>query len=131
MTNKINKDKLDKLTILFYCSSIGFLLTSPIYLMSEYMNFKNLGVSLFQLDSSILSLVLLNGFSHFVQSLLAFQILGMVSPINYSIASILKRIFIILISFIWELKQFSNSQSFGLIITLFGLYCYDRWGSTK
>lgn len=131
MTNKINKDKLDKLTILFYCSSIGFLLTSPIYLMSEYMNFKNLGVSLFQLDSSILSLVLLNGFSHFFQSLLAFQILGMVSPINYSIASILKRIFIILISFIWELKQFSNSQSFGLIITLFGLYCYDRWGSTK
>lgn len=131
MAKKINKDKLDKLTILFYCSTIGFILTSPIYLMSEYMNFKNLGVSLLQLDSTILGLVLLNGFSHFVQSLLAFQILGMVSPINYSIASILKRIVIILISFIWELKQFSNTQSFGLLVTLFGLYCYDRWGSSS
>ncbi|KAL6454009.1 SLY41 Uncharacterized transporter SLY41 [Candida maltosa Xu316] len=131
MDNRLNKDKVDKLTILFYCSVIGFTLTSPVYFMSEFINYKNLGVSLFQVNSKILTLVLLNGFSHFVQSLLAFQVLGMVSPINYSIASILKRIFIILISFIWESKHFSNSQSFGLIITLFGLYCYDRWGSTN
>ncbi|KAG8202389.1 hypothetical protein GWM34_02545, partial [Candida africana] len=136
MNNKssliINSNKVDKLTILFYCSIIGFILTCPIYFVTEWMNYNAFGaISLLQLNSYVMSLVLLNGLSHFVQSLLAFQILGMVSPINYSIANILKRIFIILISFIWELKQFSNSQSIGLVITLFGLYCYDRWGTVS
>ena len=129
---RINSNKVDKLTILFYCSIIGFILTCPIYFVTEWMNYNAFGaISLLQLNSYVMSLVLLNGLSHFVQSLLAFQILGMVSPINYSIANILKRIFIILISFIWELKQFSNSQSIGLVITLFGLYCYDRWGTVS
>ncbi|RLV88938.1 putative transporter SLY41 [Spathaspora sp. JA1] len=120
--------KVDKLTILFYCSLIGFIFTSPIYIMSEI--FTNT-MSLFHLNGYVVSLVLLNGISHFIQSLLAFQILGMISPINYSIASILKRIFIILVSFIWESKQFTNLQSIGLLITLFGLYAYDRWGTQR
>ncbi|EGW30299.1 uncharacterized protein SPAPADRAFT_143220 [Spathaspora passalidarum NRRL Y-27907] len=125
---KQTQKKVDKLTILFYCSMIGFVLTSPIYLMSEVFNQS---VSLFQLDSYVITMVLLNGISHFIQSLLAFQILGMISPINYSIANILKRIFIILVSFIWESKQFTSLQSIGLLITLFGLYAYDRWGTQR
>ncbi|KAK6464873.1 member of triose phosphate translocator family [Scheffersomyces coipomensis] len=128
--NSNDDKKLDKLTILFYCSSIGFLLTLPVYLISELIN--NDKISLFNLSNSIFILIIINGFAHFLQSLLAFQILGMLSPVNYSIASILKRIVIILISFIWEnkinAKKFSSLQQFGLLLTLFGLYCYDRWG---
>ncbi|CAK9440240.1 uncharacterized protein LODBEIA_P43400 [Lodderomyces beijingensis] len=120
--------KLDNLTILCYCSIVGFVLTSPIYLASEVFNQK---VSLKQLDLTVISLVLINGLSHFIQSLLAFQILRLLSPIDYSIANILKRIFIILISFVWESKQFTSLQTCGLALTLFGLYCYDRWGTQR
>ncbi|KAK6202591.1 member of triose phosphate translocator family [Scheffersomyces amazonensis] len=131
--NNNNNIKLDKLSILFYCSVIGFLLTLPVYIISELFN--NDKISIFNLSNSVLVLVILNGFSHFLQSLLAFQLLGMLSPVNYSIANILKRIFIILISFIWENKlnsaKFSGLQQFGLGLTLFGLYCYDRWGTTS
>lgn len=122
----ITQKKVDKLTILFYCSMIGFLFTFPVYLISEFKNDK---FSLTQLDSYVTLLVIVNGFSHFMQSLLAFQILGSISPINYSIANILKRIFIILVAFVWELKNFSRSQTWGLVITLIGLYSYDRWGA--
>ncbi|KAI5956709.1 hypothetical protein KGF54_000326 [Candida jiufengensis] len=126
--SKAGTKKLDNLTILFYCSIVGFIFTFPIYITSEFINPV---FSLFQLNSNILFLVILNGLSHFSQSILAFQILGCLSPIDYSIANILKRIFIILISFIWELKNFTPLQSLGLIITLFGLYCYDRWGTKR
>ncbi|KAG7191872.1 suppressor of loss of ypt1 [Scheffersomyces spartinae] len=122
----ITQKKVDKLTILFYCSMIGFIFTFPVYLISELKNDK---FSLSQVDSYITLLVLVNGFSHFMQSLLAFQILGSISPINYSIANILKRIFIILVAFVVELKNFSRSQTWGLVITLIGLYSYDRWGA--
>ncbi|KAK6458321.1 member of triose phosphate translocator family [Scheffersomyces xylosifermentans] len=122
-----NEGKVDKLTILFYCSAIGFTATIPVYLFSEA--FSNDQFSLGQLTTYTFSLIILNGISHFLQSLLAFQILGMISPINYSIANILKRIVIILISFFWESKNFSSLQNFGLALTIFGLYCYDRWGT--
>ncbi|KAG7662450.1 uncharacterized protein J8A68_003981 [[Candida] subhashii] len=120
--------KLDKLTILFYCSIIGFILTTPIYFISEFLHQTGTQISILELTPRVSILVLINGTSHFFQSLLAFQILGSISPINYSIANILKRIFIIFVSFIWESKNFSNLQSCGLGLTLFGLYCYDRWG---
>jgi len=120
------KKKLEKLTILFYCSLIGFVFTLPIYLISELSAF-----SLKDMTVSVLLLMILNGLSHFVQSLLAFQILGLMSPINYSIANIMKRIIIIVVAFVVEGKSIAGLQGYGLVLTIAGLYCYDRWGVPK
>lgn len=121
------EQKFDKLSILFYCSIIGFCLTLPIYIFSE---FNNSQFSLFDLNTKLFLLILFNGFSHFIQSLIAFQLLGLVSPINYSIANIFKRIFIILFAFIWESSNvsFTSRHYFGLTLTLIGMYCYDKYG---
>lgn len=126
--SKTGPKKLDNLTIIFYCSIVGFLFTCPIYITSEFFNNT---FSLAQLDSTILLLVVINGLSHFIQSVIAFQILGLLSPIDYSIANILKRIFIILMSFLWEAKNFTPLQTAGLFTTLVGLYSYDRWGTQR
>lgn len=120
--------KLDKLTILLFCSVIGFLFTMPIYIFSE---FHNDVFSLGQLTLPLVSLVVLNGVSHFLQSLLAFQLLGTISPINYSIANIMKRIVVIMFAFLWEGSfSFVGYQSYGVLLTIAGLYCYDKWGMT-
>lgn len=122
------RKKLDNLTIIFYCSIVGFLFTCPIHIASEFFNNT---FSLAQLDLTILSLVVINGLGHFIQTVIAFQILGLLSPIDYSIANILKRIFIILMSFLWEAKNFTPLQTAGLFTTLIGLYSYDRWGTQR
>ncbi|KAI5968512.1 hypothetical protein CANMA_002257 [Candida margitis] len=126
--SKNGPKKLDNLTIIFYCSIVGFLFTCPIYITSEFFNNT---FSLAQLDMTILSLVIINGLGHFIQSIIAFQVLGLLSPIDYSIANILKRIFIILMSFLWEAKNFTPLQTAGLFTTLVGLYSYDRWGTQR
>lgn len=120
--------KLDKLTILYYCSIIGFLFTLPVYIILE---FKAPHLSLGDLNTYNMILILINGVSHFIQSLLAFQILGLISPINYSIANILKRIIIILVAFIIEGKSLTLNQIFGISLTFIGLFAYDRWGMKK
>lgn len=125
-TSPATNKKLDKLTILFYCSMVGFIFTLPVYLVSEFTNPQ---ISILELNILTSILIVLNGISHFLQSLLAFQILGLMSPINYSIANILKRIIIIIIAFLWESKSFTGLQVAGLLLTIFGLYCYDRWGT--
>lgn len=126
--------KLDKLTVLFYCSIVGFVLTFPVYLISELRYFHAFNtLTVLTLNSITINWILVYSVSHFIQSLVAFQILGMVSPINYSIANILKRIIIIAFSIIIEgtHTQLSGKQWVGLFLTFIGLYSYDRWGTEK
>lgn len=118
--------KLDKLTILLFCSIIGYIFTMPVHFLLELRNEK---FSLTYMTGELTALVVLNGVSHFMQSLLAFLLLGSISPINYSIANIMKRIVVIVVAFMWESSfGFSGMQTFGIALTVVGLYCYDRWG---
>lgn len=126
---KDENKKLDKLTILLFCSILGFIFTMPVYVVLEFRNDK---FSLSEMNQQLVALVMLNGVSHFMQSLLAFSLLGTISPINYSIANIMKRIVVIIVAFIWESSfGFSGTQTFGIVLTVVGLYCYDRWGITR
>ncbi|GMM30991.1 Sly41 protein [Martiniozyma asiatica (nom. inval.)] len=123
--------KLDKISVLFYCSIVGFFLTFPVFLVSEFNFFKKYEtLTIFTMEINTIYWILIYSISHFVQSLMAFQILGMVSPINYSIANILKRIIIIAFSIIIEgtYTQLNSKQWIGLFLTFVGLYSYDRWG---
>lgn len=120
--------KIDKITILLYCSIIGFLLTLPIYLISEY---SNSSYSIMELNWTTFKLLSLHGSSHFCQAMIAFHILGLISPVNYSIANILKRIVVIAMAIVWEGQSVNQFQGIGLLLTLIGLYSYDRWGIQK
>ncbi|ODV86277.1 hypothetical protein CANARDRAFT_231783 [[Candida] arabinofermentans NRRL YB-2248] len=121
-----SEKKLDKISVLFYCSIVGFILTLPFYLLSELTS--TTGISINLIDSNLSLIFIINGLSHFVQSIVAFQILGLVSPINYSIANILKRIIIISCSILVEGTKLCSIQWIGLGLTFVGLYCYDKWG---
>ncbi|CUM63469.1 uncharacterized protein PRCAT00001044001 [Priceomyces carsonii] len=125
-SNKRHNNNPDKLTILLFCSIVGFVSTLPFYIVLE---FRNDTLSLKSITPKLFALIILNGFSHFSQSLLAFHILGLVDPVSYSIANLMKRISVIFIAFLWESNHFSVHQSCGLMVTFCGLYCYHKWGS--
>lgn len=122
--------QLDKITILFYCSCIGFVLTLPLFVYGELAHFSSGGSVIKDLSLKTLSLVLIHGVTHFFQAMLAFQLIGMLSPVNYSIANIMKRIVIICVALVWE-SHLSWRQLLGLSMTIFGLYGYDKWGATR
>lgn len=137
-------EKPDKLTIIFYCSAIGFLFSFFGFLVNEASSvIKNINGSVESTAISnskiitIMVLIIIDSFSHFLQTLLAFYLLGLVSAVSYSIASMMKRIIIIFISIAFTIerssgtsgKRFTKSKVFGLILTSIGLYCYDKWGS--
>jgi solute carrier family 35 protein E1 len=129
--------KLDKLNILCYCTALAFLFTSPLWFFSEGWTLLKLffrGEALVKDDSSLFVLMiqlLLNGVVHFAQNLLAFQVLSMVSPVTYSVASLLKRIVVIVWAIIWFGQSVSGIQGFGIFLTFTGLYLYDRCGGDK
>ncbi|CCF57802.1 hypothetical protein KAFR_0D01560 [Kazachstania africana CBS 2517] len=118
--------QLDKITILFYCSCIGFLLTLGPFLTNELVQGRGMANDL---TWQVFILVLLHGFIHFFQAMLAFQLLGQLSSVTYSIANILKRIVIITAALLWE-SNLNFRQVFGLVLTVCGLYGYQKWGKS-
>lgn len=128
--------KPDKLNLLCYSSGLAFIFTVPLWLWSE--GFTLLGDFLH--DASIelsdhpgafdhgrlLIEFLFNGTFHFGQNIVAFVLLSMVSPVTYSVASLIKRVFVIVFAIVWFKKPMTRVQAFGFVLTFVGLYLYDR-----
>ncbi|CAO3688890.1 unnamed protein product [Umbelopsis ramanniana] len=123
-------DKLDKLNLLFYSSLLAFILMTPLWFTSDgYVIFGSLasGQALAHgsLTSSVVIAFLLNGTMHFGQNWCAFTTLSLTSPVTYSIASLVKRIFVIVASILWFGQQVSFVQTIGILLTFIGLWMYQ------
>ncbi|KAM7206171.1 triose-phosphate transporter family domain containing protein [Rhypophila sp. PSN 637] len=128
--------KLDKLNLLCYSSGMAFILTGPIWLWSEGVGIIedflwDGSVDLIQAPNSFdhgrLTLeFIFNGTFHFAQNILAFILLSMVSPVTYSVASLIKRVFVVIIAILWFRNPTTNIQGAGIALTFLGLYLYDR-----
>lgn len=128
--------KLDKLTLLCYCSGLAFLLTVPLWLWTEGFGllrdlFHDGALELSNkkdaLDHGRLTLeFVFNGVFHFGQNIIAFVLLSMVSPVTYSVASLIKRVFVIVVAIVWFGSRTTSVQAAGIGLTFVGLYLYDR-----
>lgn len=128
--------KLDKLNLLCYSSGMAFCFTAPIWFWSEGIGIlgelmQDGTVSLSEKAGSfdhgrLMLEFIFNGVSHFAQNILAFILLSMVSPVTYSVASLLKRVFVIVVAIIWFQSSTTPIQGVGIGLTFLGLYLYDR-----
>ena len=131
-----HRKKLDKLNLLFYCSGIAFIMTFPLWLWLEGLPliadiFHDGKVELEDKPTALdhgplLFEFIFNGISHFAQNILAFVLLSMVSPVTYSVASLIKRVFVIVAAILWFRSPTTKIQALGIALTFFGLYLYDR-----
>lgn len=128
--------KLDKLNLLCYSSGLAFLATAPIWFWSEGIGILgdflyDGSVDLEQHPESfghgrLFVEFVFNGIFHFGQNIMAFVLLSMVSPVTYSVASLIKRVFVIVVAILWFRNPTTNAQAVGIALTFFGLYLYDR-----
>lgn len=132
----IGRRKPDKLNLLCYSSGCAFLITAPIWLWSEGFSIAadfahDWSIDLRErpgsLDHGALAAeYIFNGTFHFGQSLVAFVLLGLVSPVTYSVAALLKRVVVIMFAIVWFGNPMTGIQGFGFALTFLGLYLYDR-----
>lgn len=164
-----SRRKLDKLNLLYYSSGMAFLLTSPIWfylegfeLLSAYARDGKL-VLVEQKGrhgeeplsgAGLIGELVFNGTVHFGQNIIAFVLLSLVSPVTYSVASLVKRIFVIFMAIVWFGNKTTTVQAAGIMLTylsslplpsflpslktlnltlvsFFGLYLYDRAGDVS
>ncbi|KAF2182800.1 TPT-domain-containing protein [Zopfia rhizophila CBS 207.26] len=128
--------KPDKLNLLCYSSGLAFVFTFPLWLWSEGFMLmgdflQDASISLSDRPGSLdhgrlLLEFLFNGTFHFGQNIVAFVLLSMVSPVTYSVASLIKRVFVIVFAITWFGNPMTKIQGFGVALTFLGLYLYDR-----
>jgi solute carrier family 35 protein E1 len=128
--------KPDKLNLLCYSSACAFCITFPIWLWSEGFGIAADFAHDFSIDlrerpgsldhGALAAEYVFNGTFHFGQSLVAFVLLGLVSPVTYSVAALLKRVVVIMFAIVWFGNPMTTIQGAGFALTFLGLYLYDR-----
>lgn len=136
----IGRRKPDKLNLLCYSSALAFLFTAPIWIFSEGWSLaqdylQDASITLREkpgsLDHGALAAeFFFNGTFHFAQSLVAFVLLGLTSPVTYSVASLMKRVAVIIFAIVWFGNPMTYVQGAGFALTFLGLYLYDRTSET-
>jgi len=129
---KSKSETLDKFNVLFYFSLQAFILLTPwwfkvegyqIFLDGEANSLRvgedvNKGLLIFN--------IIINSIFNFCQSCFAFTLIHHVNPVTYSIAGLVKRIFVILVSLIVFGDTVSFIQGVGITITFIGLFLYNN-----
>jgi solute carrier family 35 protein E1 len=132
---RLGSQKLDKLNLLLYCSSVGLALTIPLWLYYELGLFVSATTnpghikhpkSGHDTPHSLAYYIFLNGTVNFAQNIIAFVILGRTSPVTYSIASLIKRVAVICIAIVWFNQAVNPVQGLGILMTFTGLYMYNN-----
>ncbi|CCF58756.1 hypothetical protein KAFR_0F01590 [Kazachstania africana CBS 2517] len=121
--------KYDKLTLMIYISTVGFMLSLGWFLTLEFpvlVRYVIYEEKIDKIEYIPWKLFLLNGTLHFVQAMVTFHLLGELSTLTYSIANLMKRIAIISVSWIIASRSINYLQVFGLLINALGLFLYER-----
>lgn len=120
--------KLDKLNLLFYSSGIAFLLMIPVWIYSDLPALLSpvIGHPPHPSPHNVTYYFFWNGTVHFGQNIIAFAILATTSPVTYSIASLIKRVAVILIAIAWFNQTVHPIQACGITLTFLGLWMYNN-----
>lgn len=74
----------------------------------------------------MLALLFADGVLNWLQNILAFSIISLVTPVTYAVASTSKRIFIIGVSLLVLGNQVTWANVFGMSLAVSGVFLYNR-----
>ncbi|XP_055617778.1 solute carrier family 35 member E1 homolog [Toxorhynchites rutilus septentrionalis] len=77
-------------------------------------------------DYRIIALLFTDGVLNWLQNILAFSVLSIVTPLTYAVASASKRIFVIAISLFILGNPVTWVNIFGMLVAIMGVLCYNR-----
>jgi len=120
--------KLDKINLLLYSSGMAFLIMIPLWMfydLPSIMSGTSTPLKSGAKPHSIPLYFFMNGTVHFGQNILAFSILQSTSPVTYSIASLIKRVAVIIIAIMWFNQPVHPVQAMGICLTFVGLWMYN------
>jgi multidrug transporter EmrE-like cation transporter len=77
-------------------------------------------------DYKVIALLFTDGVLNWLQNILAFSVLSLVTPLTYAVASASKRIFVIALSLLVLGNPVTFMNVVGMVMAIIGVLCYNR-----
>lgn len=93
-------------------------------LISELENRNASGES--SLNMRVATLLVVDGILNWLQNIVAFSVLSIVTPLTYAVASASKRIFVIAVTLFILGNPVTGLNIFGMVMAITGVLCYNK-----
>lgn len=125
-SKKVLKDtKIHHLRLLHLLGRLALFLFLPIWIFSDLTSvLKHPTIS--NLDYRVIALLFTDGCLNWLQNILAFSVLSLVTPLTYAVASASKRIFVIAISLFILGNPVTWVNILGMLLATLGVLLYNR-----
>lgn len=121
----LRETKIHHLRLLHILGRLAFFLFLPVWIYSDMFSVLK-HPSIMNLDYRVISLLVMDGVLNWLQNILAFSVLSLVTPLTYAVASASKRIFVIAISLFILGNPVTWWNIFGMVMACCGVLCYNR-----
>ncbi|XP_061389375.1 solute carrier family 35 member E1 homolog [Musca vetustissima] len=125
-SKKVLKDTgIHHLRLLHLLGKLALVMFLPIWLyMDSFKVIQHPAIT--NLDYRVIALLFADGVLNWLQNIIAFSVLSLVTPLTYAVASASKRIFVIAVSLIILGNPVTWVNCFGMGLAIVGVLCYNR-----
>ncbi|KAF7264119.1 hypothetical protein GWI33_000608 [Rhynchophorus ferrugineus] len=125
-SKKVLRDtKVHHLKLLHILGRLALFMFLPVWLYTDFFSLlhdKSVNYS----DYRIVSFLVIDGVLNWLQNIIAFSVLSMVTPLTYAVANCSKRIFVIGISLFILGNPVTSTNVFGMTMAILGVLYYNK-----
>ncbi|CAG9772252.1 unnamed protein product [Ceutorhynchus assimilis] len=125
-SKKVLKDtSVHHLRLLHILGRLALFMFLPIWLYADFLSLIHDKTLVYQ-DYRVTSLLFLDGVLNFLQNIIAFSVLNLVTPLTYAVANCSKRIFVIGLSLFILGNPVTSMNVVGMLVAIFGVLYYNK-----
>lgn len=113
------------LKLLHILGRLALFMFLPFWLYLDFSNLLN-DSSKIANDTRVLILLVTDGILNWLQNIIAFSVLSLVTPLTYAVANASKRIFVIAVSLFILGNPVTGLNIFGMLLAIFGVLLYNK-----
>ncbi|XP_054276841.1 solute carrier family 35 member E1 homolog [Macrosteles quadrilineatus] len=114
------------LRLLHILGRLALFLFFPVWLFFDFRNVMNEKIFVSKDSYRIIALLLTDGVLSWLQNILAFSVMSLVTSLTYAVASASKRIFVIGASLLVLGNPVTGTNVFGMGLAILGVLCYNK-----
>lgn len=116
------------LRLLLVLGRLALFMFIPIWLVYDVRNlmYDPSTGSAVEISTKTLMLLVVDGLLNWLQNIVAFSVMSIVTPLTYAVASASKRIFVIAVTLFILGNPVTGTNVFGMVLAIGGVFCYNK-----